>query len=93
MRLDSDVGFYPMAGMSVTRLTGRRIALLGEAAHAFPPLAAQGLNLSLRDIAALVACVDTARAAGQDIGGATALRRYAEKREPDIDCASVASMC
>jgi 2-octaprenyl-6-methoxyphenol hydroxylase len=85
MRLDSDVGFYPMAGMSVTRLTGRRIALLGEAAHAFPPLAAQGLNLSLRDIAALVACVDAARAAGQDIGGTTALRRYAEKREPDID--------
>ncbi|MGP8232140.1 MAG: FAD-dependent monooxygenase [Methylovirgula sp.] len=85
MRLDSDVGFFPMAGMRVARLTGRRIALLGEAAHAFPPLAAQGLNLSLRDISALVACVDAARAAGQDIGGAPVLRRYAEAREPDID--------
>ncbi|MDR3408857.1 MAG: FAD-dependent monooxygenase [Methylovirgula sp.] len=85
MRLDSDVGFFPMAGMRVARLTGRRIALLGEAAHAFPPLAAQGLNLSLRDIAALVTCVDAARGAGQDIGGAPALRRYAEAREPDID--------
>ncbi len=85
MRLDSEAGFFPMAGMRVARLTGRRIALLGEAAHAFPPLAAQGLNLSLRDISALVACVDAARAAGQDIGGAAPLRRYAAAREPDID--------
>ena len=84
MRLDGACGFFPMTGMKVSRLVAHRIALLGEAAHAFPPLAAQGLNLSLRDIAALVESVETARAEGVDIGGAPALRRYAEARRSDI---------
>ncbi|MGH7737320.1 MAG: FAD-dependent monooxygenase, partial [Candidatus Tyrphobacter sp.] len=82
LRLDSACGFFPMMGMSVTRLAARRIALLGEAAHAFPPLAAQGLNLSLRDIGALVECLAEARARGADIG--LALRPYAQARRPDI---------
>jgi 2-octaprenyl-6-methoxyphenol hydroxylase len=82
MQLDSAVGFFPMAGMRATRFAGRRIALIAEAAHAFPPLAAQGLNLSLRDIAALVSCLNSA---GPDIGGLAPLRRYAEVREADID--------
>jgi 2-octaprenyl-6-methoxyphenol hydroxylase len=84
MRLDGACGFFPMMGMTVTRLTSRRIALLGEAAHAFPPLAAQGLNLSLRDIGTLVGCVEAARARGDDIGAASTLRPYAEARRPDI---------
>jgi 2-octaprenyl-6-methoxyphenol hydroxylase len=84
MRLDGACGFFPMAGMRVTRLVGRRIALLGEAAHVFPPLAAQGLNLSLRDIAVLVECLEAARARGDDIGSAAALGPYAEARHSDI---------
>jgi 2-octaprenyl-6-methoxyphenol hydroxylase len=85
MRLDSDAGFFPMAGMRAAHLTGRRIALIAEAAHAFPPLAAQGLNLSLRDIAALASSLETARQAQEDIGGTAALHRYAATQEPDID--------
>jgi 2-octaprenyl-6-methoxyphenol hydroxylase len=85
MRLDSDAGFFPMAGMRAARLTGRRIALIAEAAHAFPPLAAQGLNLSLRDIAALTSSLEIALQAREDVGGAAALRRYAATQEPDID--------
>ncbi|MEJ0051909.1 MAG: FAD-dependent oxidoreductase [Methylovirgula sp.] len=85
MRLDSDPGFFPMAGMRAARLTGRRIALIAEAAHTFPPLAAQGLNLSLRDIAALTSSLETARQAREDVGGAAALHRYAAAQEPDID--------
>ncbi len=84
MRLDGPCGYFPMAGMSVTRLAARRIALLGEAAHAFPPLAAQGLNLSLRDIGTLVECLKEARARGDDIGAVSTLRPYAEARRPDI---------
>jgi 2-octaprenyl-6-methoxyphenol hydroxylase len=84
MRLDGACGAFPMAGLRVSRLTGRRIALLGEAAHVFPPLAAQGLNLSLRDIATLVDCVETARARGDDIGGSGALAAYANARHADI---------
>ncbi len=82
MQLDSAVGFFPMAGMRATRFAGRRIALIAEAAHAFPPLAAQGLNLSLRDIAALLSSL---KAAGQDIGALAPLRHYAEAREADVD--------
>lgn len=84
MRLDGPCGTFPMTGLRVSRLTGRRIALLGEAAHVFPPLAAQGLNLSLRDTAALVDCVETARARGEDIGGTATLSTYAAARWPDI---------
>jgi len=84
MELTGPCGYFPMMGLRVARLTGRRIALLGEAAHVFPPLAAQGLNLSLRDTAALVECVEAARTHGEDIGGAKALAAYAAARRPDI---------
>jgi 2-octaprenyl-6-methoxyphenol hydroxylase len=84
MQLDGACGFFPMMGMKVSRLVGHRIALLGEAAHAFPPLAAQGLNLSLRDCAVLVECVEAARARGEDIGAPEALRPYAQARRSDI---------
>jgi 2-octaprenyl-6-methoxyphenol hydroxylase len=84
MQLDGGSGFFPMTGMTVSRLVAHRIALLGEAAHAFPPLAAQGLNLSLRDIAVLVECLNAARDRGEDIGTPAALRPYAEARRSDI---------
>ncbi len=84
MQLDSACGFFPMTGMRVSRLYGRRIALIGEAAHVFPPLAAQGLNLSLRDIAALVETVEDARARGEDIGAAESLKPYGAARRGDI---------
>ena len=74
--LDGPCGFFPMSGMSVSRLFGHRIALIGEAAHVFPPLAAQGLNLSLRDIAALVEILEDARALDRDIGCAQTLKPY-----------------
>jgi 2-octaprenyl-6-methoxyphenol hydroxylase len=85
MRLDGPCGFFPMMGMRVTRLAGQRLALLGEAAHVFPPLAAQGLNLSLRDTAVLVDCLEDARAEGLDLGAPAVLQRYAASRRPDID--------
>ncbi|QRM56933.1 UbiH/UbiF family hydroxylase [Sinorhizobium sp. BG8] len=44
---------YPLSGMIAHRFGRERTALVGEAAHAFPPIGAQGLNLSLRDIMAL----------------------------------------
>jgi 2-octaprenyl-6-methoxyphenol hydroxylase len=84
MRLDGACGGFPMTGLSVARLTGRRIALIGEAAHVFPPLAAQGLNLGLRDTAALVDCAEIARARGDDVGGGAALAAYAAARRADI---------
>ena len=77
-------GHFPMGGLKVSRLAGPRIALMGEAAHAFPPLAAQGLNLSLRDIAELVTTLVAARDRGADIGTLEALRPYERARHRDI---------
>ena len=84
IEIDGPGGFFPMAGMSANRLVGHRIALIGEAAHIFPPLAAQGLNLSLRDSAALVEVLEDARALGGDIGTAHTLKTYAAARRSDI---------
>lgn len=44
---------FPLSGMQAERFGKGRVVLLGEAAHAFPPIGAQGLNLSLRDVMAL----------------------------------------
>ena len=77
-------GHFPMGGLKVSRLVAPRIALMGEAAHAFPPLAAQGLNLSLRDIADLVTTLVAARQAETDIGALEALKLYERARGRDI---------
>ncbi len=84
IEIDGPGGFFPMAGMSANRLVGHRIALIGEAAHIFPPLAAQGLNLSLRDSAALAEVLEDARALGHDIGSLQTLKAYATARRSDI---------
>jgi len=84
IEIDGPGGFFPMAGMSANRLVGHRIALIGEAAHIFPPLAAQGLNLSLRDSAALAEVLEDARAFGADIGSVQTLKTYATARRSDI---------
>lgn len=51
--VDDGVQAWPLSGMTAKRYGKGRTAFVGEAGHAFPPIGAQGLNLSLRDIAAL----------------------------------------
>lgn len=51
--VEEGVQIWPLSGMMAHRFGKARIALIGEAAHVFPPIGAQGLNLSLRDIIAL----------------------------------------
>ncbi|HEX7325931.1 MAG TPA: FAD-dependent oxidoreductase [Rhodanobacteraceae bacterium] len=57
-----------------------RCVLVGDAAHAVHPLAGQGANLGLRDVAELVAVLSAARDAGGDFGAAHVLQRYARRR-------------
>lgn len=51
--VEDSVQVWPLSGMTAHRFGKGRAALIGEAAHVFPPIGAQGLNLSLRDILAL----------------------------------------
>lgn len=66
-----------------------RLALVGEAAHALPPIGAQGLNLGLKDVAALIDRVSRAHARGEDIGGAC-LTDYAKARARDVEIRALA---
>lgn len=59
--VDGSVQAWPMSGMTANRFGARSAILIGEAAHVFPPIGAQGLNLSLRDLAAAVELAVSAR--------------------------------
>ncbi|WP_311029085.1 UbiH/UbiF family hydroxylase [Mesorhizobium koreense] len=72
---------YPLSSAMPSRFGARRVALVGEAAHLFPPIGAQGLNLGVRDIQDLVTI---ARASRGDPGSPAALLRYDARRRPDI---------
>ncbi|MFE1598507.1 UbiH/UbiF family hydroxylase [Methylobacterium sp. ID0610] len=80
MSIDGPRGVVPMRGLLAGRPVGPRLALVGEAAHVFPPIGAQGLNLGLRDAAALRDLVVEARQGGQDPGGEAVLARFARNR-------------
>lgn len=84
MTLESAIGAFPITTAISSRLIGPRLVLAGEAAHALPPIGAQGLNLSLRDVAALAQVLAAARREGQDIGSSATLDRYASRRAGDV---------
>jgi 2-octaprenyl-6-methoxyphenol hydroxylase len=84
MRIDGPRGLVPMTGLSVDRFVAPRVALVGEAAHVFPPIGAQGLNLGFRDAASLRDALVDARDSRRDIGSSTALAPYQRSRAMDV---------
>lgn len=76
---------YPLSAMTARTFGRNRVALVGEAAHVFPPIGAQGLNLGLRDVATLGDLLDKAGKAGEDPGGAALLAAYDRARAIDIN--------
>ncbi|RYH04301.1 FAD-binding protein [Salipiger sp. IMCC34102] len=74
---------YPLGLTLAHSLTGPRVALVGDAAHGIHPIAGQGLNAGLRDVAALAQVIEDARQRGQDIGSATVLQEYQHWRRFD----------
>ncbi len=80
LTLEGPRGMFPMSGLVANAFAAHRTALVGDAAHGFPPIGAQGLNLGLRDVAHLVECLTP----GEDPGGPAALARYQASRVSDV---------
>lgn len=74
---------FPLQMLRAKRDVDERVVLLGNAAHALHPVAGQGLNLSLRDVALLNDLLRGAAASGGDPGDPRLLRRYVEGRRRD----------
>jgi len=82
---------YPLNLTLANSLIADRVALVGDAAHGIHPIAGQGLNAGLRDVAALADVLATARSRGEDIGSAQTLQRYQEWRRFDTATLALAT--
>src|SRR5687767_4965927 len=74
---------YPLGFHHAATITGRRLALVGDAAHGIHPIAGQGLNLGFRDAAALAQVLVEGARIGMDLGDAQLMARYERWRSLD----------
>jgi len=81
LRLEGPRGAFQMSGLVAQSFAQNRIALVGDAAHGFPPIGAQGLNLGMRDIAHLIEALTP----GEDCGAPQTLARYNAARRSDVN--------
>ncbi|MEB3227009.1 MAG: FAD-dependent hydroxylase [Synechocystis sp.] len=74
---------FPVQLMQSDRYIQPRLALIGDAAHCCHPVGGQGLNLGIRDAAAIAEVILTAHQQGEDLGSLTVLKRYESWRKPE----------
>ena len=79
---------FPLGFHHAAQITAKRLALVGDAAHAIHPIAGQGLNLGFRDVAALAEVLVEGARLGLDLGDRQLLDRY--QRWRSLDALSVA---
>lgn len=82
---------FPLSLQMAERMVAPRVALVGDAAHAVHPIAGQGLNLGLKDAAALAEVIVDAHRLGEDYGSELVLERYARWRRLDAAGLAVAT--
>jgi 2-octaprenyl-6-methoxyphenol hydroxylase len=76
---------YPLSLQYAETYRAERLVLVADSAHGMHPIAGQGLNMGLRDVAALAEVLFEARSSGQDIGAADVLQKYEKWRRFDND--------
>ncbi|MBW4517537.1 MAG: FAD-dependent hydroxylase [Timaviella obliquedivisa GSE-PSE-MK23-08B] len=81
LELLSDRLLFPVQLMQSDRYISPRLALVGDAAHCCHPVGGQGLNLGIRDVAALAQVLQTAHRQGKDLGSLPVLRHYERWRK------------
>jgi 2-octaprenyl-6-methoxyphenol hydroxylase len=82
---------FPLGLFTTRTFIGERLALIGDAAHIIHPIAGQGLNMGLRDVAALAEAVADAARLGLDIGAPDVLERYQRWRRFDTMTMGIAT--
>ncbi len=82
---------YPLSLSLALNLAADRVALIGDAAHGVHPIAGQGLNAGMRDIAALAEVIIDATRRGEDIGSPNVLGRYEQWRRFDNTTLAIAT--
>jgi len=82
---------YPLGFHHAARITARRLALIGDAAHGIHPIAGQGLNLGFRDAAALAEVLVEGARLGLDLGDPQLLERYERWRSLDTFLVAMAT--
>lgn len=87
----SPLSTYPLGFHHAGQITGERLALIGDSAHGIHPIAGQGLNLGLRDVAALTQILVEGARLGLDAGDAQLLARYQSWRSIDILSVAIAT--
>ena len=82
---------FPLGLFTARTFIGERLALIGDAAHIIHPIAGQGLNMGLRDVAALAEAIADAARLGLDPGGPDVLERYQRWRRFDTMTMGIAT--
>ena len=80
IKLASQRNLWPIISQKSSEIYGQRFALIAEAAHVIPPIGAQGLNMSLKDLEALLRLTNL-----HEIGSKSHLEAYHAERKSDID--------
>jgi 2-octaprenyl-6-methoxyphenol hydroxylase len=83
LELASDRFIFSVQLMQSASYTLPRLALIGDAAHCCHPVAGQGMNMGIRDAAALAQVLKSAHNQGEDIGDIRVLKRYSGWRQPE----------